>query len=333
MDNQVRSSWAKSLTAAVEHEKWGQMLEAKEAYEKLLVGFTRAEAGADRYSADDKTLVARSKATVSGRLKALTGSTTNSPMMTNSRPSTPIMNRKDSLSDSGKLRLSSSIGTFKMEGPVKIEDVKFLVEVIEKSYTNDRTSTPMTDANRKKAASAPTETVIDTRLSEEPDDVEAPANGTLLPPPPDPIEGQTYLTLNIEKVGLKNATQFLDPFLTISLRDVDGELLEPEQNTPISNKKQGNYVDFAVSVHLQTALKDIGEGSAVFVEFKHYKPATKKNSTRAWAFMEKTEMGEGQITLEIYEKPSDYKKKKLRLLSVKPLFVHLTVTKQVYSEE
>jgi hypothetical protein len=41
--------------------------------------------------------------------------------------------------------------------------------------------------------------------------------GTLLPPPPPSLDGGVQLTINIEKIGLKNAAQYLEPFLTIQV--------------------------------------------------------------------------------------------------------------------
>ncbi len=43
------------------------------------------------------------------------------------------------------------------------------------------------------------------------------ALGSLLPPPP-PIPGQTMVTLRIEKIGLKDASQYIDPYITITVK-------------------------------------------------------------------------------------------------------------------
>lgn len=66
------------------------------------------------------------------------------------------------------------------------------------------------------------------------------------------------------------------------------------------------------------------ERCGIFFEFKHYKPKKKKVSTRCWAFMEVGELkAEGDCILELYHKPTDLKRKKLSLHSVKPLYLHV----------
>jgi hypothetical protein len=48
-------------------------------------------------------------------------------------------------------------------------------------------------------------------------------------------------------------------------------LLEATQDTPTTNKKQPNYVQFGSSVHIQTPVNQMANDAAVVIEFKHYK--------------------------------------------------------------
>ncbi|KAF4710576.1 hypothetical protein FOZ62_007668, partial [Perkinsus olseni] len=67
--------------------------------------------------------------------------------------------------------------------------------------------------------------------------------------------------------------------------------------------------------------------SAIFFEFKHYKPKKKKVSTRCWSFMDLQEIKPDEETvLEIYHKPTDLRKKKLKLHSVKKLYLHIFIS-------
>jgi len=69
------------------------------------------------------------------------------------------------------------------------------------------------------------------------------------------------------------------------------------------------------------------QNAALFFEFKHYKPKKKKVSVRCWSFMELSELKrDEEIVLEIYHKPTDLKKKKFKLHSEKPLYLHLYAT-------
>uniref|UniRef100_A0A8D2D9G5 C2 Aida-type domain-containing protein n=1 Tax=Sciurus vulgaris TaxID=55149 RepID=A0A8D2D9G5_SCIVU len=67
-------------------------------------------------------------------------------------------------------------------------------------------------------------------------------------------------------------------------------------------------------------------GAAIFFEFKHYKPKKRFTSTKCFAFMEMDEIQPGPIVIELYKKPTDFKRKKLQLLTKKPLYLHLHQT-------
>ncbi|NP_001188030.1 axin interactor, dorsalization-associated protein [Ictalurus punctatus] len=149
--------------------------------------------------------------------------------------------------------------------------------------------------------------------------------GTLLPRlPSEP--GMTLLTLKIEKIGLKDAGQCIEPYMTISVRDLDGVDLNPVQDTPVSTHKEDTYIHFDVDVEIQKHLEKLPKGAAIFFEFKHYKPKKKFTSTKCFAFMEMDEIKPGPIVIELYKKPTDFKRKKLNLLTKKPLYLHLHQT-------
>ncbi|RXM33709.1 Axin interactor, dorsalization-associated protein [Acipenser ruthenus] len=67
-------------------------------------------------------------------------------------------------------------------------------------------------------------------------------------------------------------------------------------------------------------------GAAIFFELKHYKPKKRFTSTKCFAFMEMDEIKPGPIIVELYKKPTDFKRKKLNLLTKKPLYLHLRQT-------
>mmetsp|Transcript_18071 Transcript_18071/g.46296 ORF Transcript_18071/g.46296 Transcript_18071/m.46296 type:complete len:157 (+) Transcript_18071:483-953(+) len=138
--------------------------------------------------------------------------------------------------------------------------------------------------------------------------------------------GDELLSIKIDKWGFKEASGFIDPFLSVQVVNSKGELLESAQDTPVTNRIDGNYIMFGHTVHIQTPLNALPDGAAIVFEYKHYKPKKKKVSTRAWAFMEMSEMAQGPLALEIYKKPTDLKRKKIALLSVKQLFLHLELT-------
>ncbi|XP_072032341.1 axin interactor, dorsalization-associated protein-like [Amphiura filiformis] len=136
-------------------------------------------------------------------------------------------------------------------------------------------------------------------------------------------KGTTDLTVRIEKIGLKDASIYLDPFITISVKDSAGVDVTKMQDTPVAIKREDPYIVFDVDVEIQRPLEKMPKGTAIFFELKHYKPKKKTISTKCFAFLEMDEIKQGQSVIELYQKPTDYKKKKLSLVTAKPLYLHL----------
>lgn len=137
----------------------------------------------------------------------------------------------------------------------------------------------------------------------------------------------TVVSLRIEKIGLKDAQEYIDPLMTVMVADTKTNLLDTH-DTPIAKERRATHVIFNHQVYLNISLEDMQrQSAALFFEFKHYKPKKKKISTRCWAFMELNELKmDDEIVLEIYHKPVDLRKKKLKLHSEKPLYLHLFAT-------
>eukprot|EP00929_Paragymnodinium_shiwhaense_P074344 TRINITY_DN38035_c0_g1_i1.p1 TRINITY_DN38035_c0_g1~~TRINITY_DN38035_c0_g1_i1.p1 ORF type:complete len:293 (+),score=97.48 TRINITY_DN38035_c0_g1_i1:141-1019(+) len=137
----------------------------------------------------------------------------------------------------------------------------------------------------------------------------------------------TVVGIRIDKIGLKDAQDYIDPFMTILVADTRQNLLDTH-DTPIAKERRATHVVFENQVYLNISLEDMQrQQAAIFFEFKHYKPMKKKVSTRCFCFMELNELKKDEeIVLEIYHKPTDLKKKKLKLHSEKPLYLHLYAT-------
>mmetsp|Transcript_89634 Transcript_89634/g.254087 ORF Transcript_89634/g.254087 Transcript_89634/m.254087 type:complete len:294 (-) Transcript_89634:103-984(-) len=137
----------------------------------------------------------------------------------------------------------------------------------------------------------------------------------------------TVVSLRIEKIGLKDAQDYIEPFMTVLIADDKTNLLD-KHDTPVAKERRATHLFFNHQLYLNVPLEDMQrQQAALFFEFKHYKPKKKKVSTRCWAFMELSELKQDEeIVLEIYHKPTDLKKKKLGLHSEKPLYLHLYAT-------
>ncbi|XP_031564204.1 axin interactor, dorsalization-associated protein-like [Actinia tenebrosa] len=150
-------------------------------------------------------------------------------------------------------------------------------------------------------------------------------SGTLLPRIPYET-GYHRLTVRIDKIGLKDAASYINTYFSIHVRDSDSVSVTASQDTPVSNRKDGNYVLFGVDVELQRHIERLPKGTAIFFELKHYKPKKNIISTKCFAFMEQDEIRNGPACIELYQKPTDFRRKKLNLLTSKPLYLHLTLT-------
>uniref|UniRef100_A0A915JMU8 C2 Aida-type domain-containing protein n=1 Tax=Romanomermis culicivorax TaxID=13658 RepID=A0A915JMU8_ROMCU len=148
----------------------------------------------------------------------------------------------------------------------------------------------------------------------------------ILPPCVDKKTGQTYCTITIDKIGLKDADSYVDPFITISVKDNEGRDLTPIQNTKPSYYTEGKYIIYKVDIYIQKSLEELPKGYAIFFEFNHFKERKKRVSTRCYSFVEADEIKNGPVVCELYKKPPDYTRKKLQLFTEKPLYLHLLFT-------
>ncbi|XP_071247277.1 axin interactor, dorsalization-associated protein-like [Salvelinus alpinus] len=74
--------------------------------------------------------------------------------------------------------------------------------------------------------------------------------GTLLPRLPSEPR-MSLLTIKIDKIGLKDAGQCIDPYMTVSVKDFSGIDLNPVQDTPVATRKEDTYIHFSVDIEIQ----------------------------------------------------------------------------------
>jgi len=286
----VKTQWLRALQKAIEEDSWGHRLEAAEEYEKLAKSIEQTMADL-RLNSDEKVLVAKIRQA--------------------------IVERAEALEDVDK--------------GLKLEDVKKLVAVLEALFEKPigsfpvNLSTPVSPTGESKRKDSNTVALTDDGKTDDKVDVKS-DGGSLLPPPSKVAAGSTTFSITIEKIGLKDAQTYIQPHITVSVADSKGTVIE-KQDTPQTNKSKPNYVMFGTTVHIQTPLEEFQKGCSVFFEFKHYKPKKKKISTRCFAFMEydeilKAKTGGAPLSLETYQKPTDFTKKKLNLFTIKQLYVH-----------
>lgn len=137
----------------------------------------------------------------------------------------------------------------------------------------------------------------------------------------------TVVAIRIDKIGLKDAQDYIDPFMTVIVADARANILD-SHDTPLARGRCATHVTLNHQVYLNVSHEDMQrQQAALFFEFKHYKPKKKKISTRCWAFMELSELKrDEEIVLELYHKPTDLRKKKLKLHTEKPLYLYISAT-------
>jgi len=285
----AREKWAKQLKTALDMDSWGQSLEAMDELEKL-VRMLDASTKDLPLTPDERSVLAKVRIVVNMRRDALADAT-------------------------GK------------KG-IKHKDAQLLMGVLDNLFTNKPLSpfpislqnSQMTDDDDNKRAADISPTGDDENTADDKADA-----GTLLPPVK-PKPGTSTMIVVIEKLGLKDAQRYFDPHLTVSIVDSKGTVLE-KQDTPKSKKMKPQYILFNTTVHIQMTYDEFKKGCTLFFEFRHFKPKKKKVSVRCFAFVEPNEIKNGQpICLELYKKPTDFTKKKIHLFTIKPLYLHITVS-------
>ncbi|XP_028580410.1 axin interactor, dorsalization-associated protein isoform X2 [Podarcis muralis] len=298
--------WGASFRKGTDFDSWGQLVEAIDEYQILarhLQKEAQSQPNNSEFTEDQKKTLAKIATCLELRSAALQG---------------PFRKQESTQSQEG----------FKLEDLKKLEPILKNILSYNKEFPFDVQPVPP----RKILAPGEEEDLEFEEDEEEggagagsPDAFPARIPGTLLPRlPSEP--GMTLLTIKIEKIGLKDAGQCIDPYITVSVKDLNGIDLTPVQDTPVASRKEDTYVHFNVDIEIQKHVEKLTKGAAIFFEFKHYKPKKRFTSTKCFAFMEMDEIKPGPIVIELYKKPTDFKRKKLQLLTKKPLYLHLHQT-------
>uniref|UniRef100_UPI00358E510B axin interactor, dorsalization-associated protein isoform X2 n=1 Tax=Myxine glutinosa TaxID=7769 RepID=UPI00358E510B len=303
----AQHKWFASFRKATDFDSWGQLVEALDEYHILamqLIKEAQSAAGTSDFTEEQKITLGKTAACLELRSKAL--------------QSTDNSEEPFTLEDLRKIEpVIKNVLTYDKEFPFDVQPLlqrKLLVPGEEQSLDDEDCELGMED--EMVAGGSPDTSV---HLSS------AHCSGSLLPRlPSEP--GLTTLSLRIEKIGLKDAVQCIDPYITVSVKDPNGVDLTHVQDTPVASMQEDLFVHFGIEVEIQRPIEKLPKGTAIFFEFKHYKPKKRITSTKCFAFMEMDEIKSGSAVIELYKKPTDFKRRKLSLLTKKPLFLHIHQT-------
>lgn len=285
--------WQASFSKATDFDSWGQLVEAIDEYQILARQLQKeAQSSNHDFTEEQKKILGKTATCLEMR--------------------------------SASLQSTQSRETFKLEDLKKLEPILKNLLTDDREFPFDVQPVPLRklfapgeeeNLDIEEDLDTATETILKQSGSTR-------VPGTLLPRlPAEP--GMTLLTIKIEKIGLKDAGQCIDPYMTISVKDLNSVDLNPVQETPVATRKEDTYIHFSVDVEIQKPLEKLPKGAAIFFELKHYKPKKNFTSTKCFAFMEMDEIKPGPIVIELYKKPTDFRRKKLNLLTKKPLYLHL----------
>ncbi|XP_038073274.1 axin interactor, dorsalization-associated protein A-like [Patiria miniata] len=295
--------WRASLTRGTGHDSWGQLVEAVDEYQMLSKQVLReASHEATLFNDNQKRTLSKIAACLDLRGKAL-----QSP---DSTQGFTLEELKKVDSAFGSL-LTSSQSEFPVAMPA--EAALFRPQVKQGNFELDLEGDEIDDEDDDEAGTNKGSVTASPGIK---------PLGKLFPMMPHQ-KGTTNLVVRIEKIGLKDASMYLDPYIVISLKDNKGIDVAKPQETPVALRREDPYIIYGVDVHLQKPLEKLPKGAAIFFEFRHYKLKKRTISTKCFAFMEMDEIKPGPLVIELYQKPTDFRRKKLSLLTTKPLYLHL----------
>ncbi|OXB68312.1 hypothetical protein ASZ78_015252 [Callipepla squamata] len=292
--------WGASFRKGTDFDSWGQLVEAIDEYQILarhLQKEAQSQHNNSEFTEDQKVsgAVGVVRELVSQMLFLCVADLSFMIPKTIAKIATCLELR------SAALQSTQSQDEFKLEDLKKLEPILKNILTYNKEFPFDVQPVPL----RKILAPGEEEHLEFEEDDEEggagagsPDSFPARVPGTLLPRlPSEP--GMTLLTINIEKIGLKDAGQCIDPYITVSVKDLNGIDLTPVQDTPVALRKEDTYVHFNVDIEIQKHVEKLTKGAAIFFEFKHYKPKKRFTSTKCFAFMEMDEIKPGAIVIEL----------------------------------
>eukprot|EP00127_Corallochytrium_limacisporum_P005260 Clim_evm77s201 gene=Clim_evmTU77s201 len=147
--------------------------------------------------------------------------------------------------------------------------------------------------------------------------------GNLMPRLVGQQAGDTLITVHVEKLILPDIDKYLDPFITVSVKDSDGFDVTKLQDTPVSNRREKGTLWYRNDVEIQKTLRQLKPGMALFFEFKHFKLKKDRNSTYCFTCIPFEQFNPGVVQLTLYRKPVDYRRKKLKALDRGSLCVQM----------
>uniref|UniRef100_H2YCD5 C2 Aida-type domain-containing protein n=1 Tax=Ciona savignyi TaxID=51511 RepID=H2YCD5_CIOSA len=285
--------WCASLKCSTDFDSWGQLVEASDEYKRLLKNINTSIETVD-CSESKKKILLKIAACLEIR--------------------------------------SANLNSVNSSEDIKLEDLRKLISVLQSLTSVSVKDVPQSVAAQPLLAiltipfySRHLKSSTSNTTSRNEDMADKESYHSLLPKLK-ATTGQNLIMVRLQKIGLKDATELIDPYFTISCKDATAVDLCQRQNTPVASGRVENYLTFGFDIHIQVPFENMPKGSAIFFELFHYKQKRRATSLKCFSFMELDELKAGPCVIELYKKPTDFRKKKLNLLTAKPLYLHLVLT-------
>lgn len=291
----VTDDWNQRFKQATDFDSWGQLVEAADEYSRLSRVMKSSLQQTGKFSPKQSKVIKKITTCLEARAKSL--QTMKSP---------PDIELADVIQLSNVLRnlLKNEHAEIPEELDQHVHDLR--ISSVENTPTPEPAEQPVLEDQSVTQLSSSTYNSLLPRLTA----------GV----------GETLVTLRIEKIGLKNAANHIDPYISISCKDISGVDVCTPQKTPVCTQRDDTFIYFGIDVELQIPIEKLPRNSAVFFEIMHYKPQKRMTSLKCFAFMEQDELKPGPCVIELYKKPINYRRKKITLLTQKPLYLHLNLT-------
>jgi len=294
----ARKEWQRLFKEATEGDTWGDIETAAETYEKLDSKILdELEVMGHAISIQNQKVLNKIRTCISLRIEAL-----NTPGQTNA--GLPL-NEMKKLAQVFEVIFKQNIDQFPISG-------------IDSAIIESKRSSVQKEFRDGVVVTRPVDIVAD----DDTQHVSEKKNETT-------SSGDATIHVYVEKIGLKDATTYMDAQVKVSVVDKGGRVIE-SQTTPKSRQAKATFVVFGNDLYFKTKTNNFeNKGYNFFFEFIHYKPKKKKTSTRCYAFMEPEELAqrEGQLCcLELYKKPTDFTRKRVSLHTIKRLYCHAKVS-------
>ncbi|CAN0019234.1 unnamed protein product, partial [Discosporangium mesarthrocarpum] len=133
-------------------------------------------------------------------------------------------------------------------------------------------------------------------------------------PPPMRLSKMTYLNFHLEKLVMQTTAGLDSPFITISVYDNRGRLLEAPQDVTAPVVNRSNYLWWSTTYHMQNPIENLDPGSFIIFLLRNQNTAIGTVRDMGWAVFQinPNTVNTQELSMEMYKAPVDLFLRKLQ---------------------